>query len=48
MCSSEFLEALLNDAYYTETFIYNVCSLYVECKFIVHHDAEITFLITLN
>ena len=32
-------EALLNYAEYTETFIYNVCSLYVEFKFIVHYDA---------
>ena len=30
----------------TETFIYNVCSLNVEFKFIVHDDAEIMFLIT--
>ena len=40
-------KALLNYALYIEIFIYNVCSLYVEFKFIVHYDAEITFLITL-
>ena len=40
------IEALFNDAWYTETFIYNVCSLNVEFKFTVHYDAEIAFLIS--